>query len=589
MKKQENQDINEKNQDAFDDLIVSIEAGVGKLSLLIATCEDSKFRDEIIARYESELEPNFRSYHVTLPRGEPSLKMAISQVVETEEYLQQNQPAVITVTGTEQLFFLKFGEAQSEQDKFFGYLQWTREGMREYPFAIVIWVTNNLLQNLQKKAPDFWSWRTGVFRFYCITKNTVAPRDLEHFRSFINDSRLETADDDNEYFLPLEDLQRLIREIETQPGINEATLASLYTQLGQIYDSRLEKGESQSYQNELDLAIGYFQKAVELQQKLGLELELATSLDNLAFLYDSQGKYEAAEPLFLQALELRKSILGENHPDYATSLNNLAFLYHSQGKYTEAEPLFLQALELRKSILGENHPDYADSLNNVAALYRSQGKYEAAEPLYLQALRLTKSILGENHPDYASSLINLAFLYKSQGKYVSAEALYLQGLELIKSILGKNNPNYAVSLNNLAELYRFQGKYEAAEPLYIEALELTKFILGENHRYYASILNNLALLYNYQGKYKAAEPLFIQALELRKSILGENHPDYASSLNNLAFLYDSQGKYDRAEPLYLQALEIRDRTWGSNHPNTVSTRENLENLRIQQRENRDNS
>ncbi len=273
-----------------------------------------------------EVEPDFRSYHVTLPRGEPSLKTAISQLVETEEYLQQHQPAVITVTGTEQLFFLKFNEEQSEQDKFFGYLQWTREGMREYPFAIVIWVTNNLLQNLQKKAPDFWSWRTGVFRFHCMTKNTVSPRDLEPFRNFINDSRLETADNDNEYFLPLEDLQRLIREIESQSGTNEATLASLYTQLGQIYRRRLRKGESQNYQNELDLAIGYFQKAVELQEKLGLELELATSLINLGYLYDSQGKYEAAEPLYLQALEICDRALGSNHPRTQLVRDNLARL-----------------------------------------------------------------------------------------------------------------------------------------------------------------------------------------------------------------------------------------------------------------------
>ncbi|NJR15498.1 MAG: tetratricopeptide repeat protein, partial [Calothrix sp. CSU_2_0] len=322
MKEQNNKNINEKNQDAYDDLIVSIEAGIGRLSLLIATCDNSDFRDEIIARYQAELEPNFRSYHVTLPRGEPNLKAAINQLVETEPYLQQHQPAIITITGIEQLFFLKFGEEQSEQDKFFGYLQWTREGLREYPFAIIIWVTNNLLQNLQKKAPDFWSWRNGVFRFHCITKNTVAPRDLEVFRSFINDSRLETADDDNEYFLPLEDLQRLIREIEAKPGTKEATLASLYSQLGQIYRRRLENGEFQNYQKELDLAIGYFQKAVELQEKLDSELELASSLNNLASLYRSQGKYEAAEPLYLQALELRKSILGENHPSYATSLNN---------------------------------------------------------------------------------------------------------------------------------------------------------------------------------------------------------------------------------------------------------------------------
>ena len=43
------------------------------------------------------------------------------------------------------------------------------------------------------------------------------------------------------------------------------------------------------------------------------------------------GDYAKAEPLYRQALEIRKRALGENHPDYATSLNNLAGLYQAMG------------------------------------------------------------------------------------------------------------------------------------------------------------------------------------------------------------------------------------------------------------------
>ncbi|MFN5971689.1 MAG: tetratricopeptide repeat protein, partial [Microcystis sp.] len=60
---------------------------------------------------------------------------------------------------------------------------------------------------------------------------------------------------------------------------------------------------------------------------------------------------------YLQALKLRKRLLGENHPNVAYSLNNLALLYYSQGRYLEAEPLFLQALAIAEQALGENHPN----------------------------------------------------------------------------------------------------------------------------------------------------------------------------------------------------------------------------------------
>ncbi|UKO97522.1 tetratricopeptide repeat protein [Nostoc sp. UHCC 0870] len=306
--------------------------------------------------------------------------------------------------------------------------------------------------------------------------------------------------------------------------------------------------------------------------------DVATSLNNLAYLYYSQGKYDQAEPLYLQALELRQRLLGDNHPHVATSLNNLAYLYYSQGKYDQAEPLYLQALELSKRLLGDNHPHVAISLNSLANLYYSQGKYGQAEPLYLQALELDKRLLGDNHPHVAISLNNLAYLYNSQGKYGQAEPLYLQALELSKRLLGDNHPHVAISLNNLALLYNSQGKYDQAEPLYLQALELSKRLLGDNHPHVATSLNNLALLYNSQGRYDQAEPLYLQALELSKRLLGDNHPHVATSLNNLAYLYNSQGKYDQAEPLYLQALELRQRLLGDNHPHVAQSLNNLAGL-----------
>ncbi|MBD2338416.1 tetratricopeptide repeat protein, partial [Calothrix sp. FACHB-156] len=342
-----NEDLltDDDNRDAYDYLTISIEAKANRLNLLIAVCDDASFRDEIIAEYEAELQPQIPCYRVTLARDEPSLTAAISQLVRSEEYLQQHQPAVITVTGAEQLHFLKLGKERSEQEVFFGYLQWTREALRAFPFAIVLWVTNQILVELIKKAPDFWSWRNGVFRFVSRRKNTVAGRDLEAIRFAFRNNEISGLDDDNDYLLPIEDLQEFIQNLE-QRGVKDATLATLYFSLGDIYRKRLNRGEFQDYKQEQELGIEYLSKAVELQKELGLEKDLATSLNNLAGLYDSQGRYSEAETLYTQALALRRKLLGEEHPDVASSLNNLAALYYSQGRYSEAEPLYSQALAL---------------------------------------------------------------------------------------------------------------------------------------------------------------------------------------------------------------------------------------------------
>ncbi len=55
--------------------------------------------------------------------------------------------------------------------------------------------------------------------------------------------------------------------------------------------------------------------------------------------------------------------------------NNLAALYQAQGKYTEAEPLFKRALWIDEKALGLGHPYLASDLNSLAERYRAQGKY----------------------------------------------------------------------------------------------------------------------------------------------------------------------------------------------------------------------
>jgi len=51
-----------------------------------------------------------------------------------------------------------------------------------------------------------------------------------------------------------------------------------------------------------------------------------------------QGQYDRAVVVAKKALELAKRELGLDHSTVATSLNNLALLYKTQGQYVAAEP-----------------------------------------------------------------------------------------------------------------------------------------------------------------------------------------------------------------------------------------------------------
>jgi tetratricopeptide (TPR) repeat protein len=60
------------------------------------------------------------------------------------------------------------------------------------------------------------------------------------------------------------------------------------------------------------------------------------------------GDYRKALDLYHQARDLRKKLLTENHPHYATSLNNLAVVYEAMGNYPKALDLYQQSRDLTK-------------------------------------------------------------------------------------------------------------------------------------------------------------------------------------------------------------------------------------------------
>jgi tetratricopeptide (TPR) repeat protein len=114
--------------------------------------------------------------------------------------------------------------------------------------------------------------------------------------------------------------------------------------------------------------------------------------------FENWASCERLAPQGLAASELIATY-GLQSKDSARLPNQVAFYLQARGQYAVAELLYQQALEIRRQVLGEQHPDFASSLNNLAGLYKTTGRYEQAEPLYQQALEVFRQVLGPNHPD----------------------------------------------------------------------------------------------------------------------------------------------------------------------------------------------
>ncbi|MCP4350124.1 MAG: tetratricopeptide repeat protein [Desulfobacterales bacterium] len=415
-----------------------------------------------------------------------------------------------------------------------------------------------------KRIELFFAFFAAVLILFCLPGLSIgqsldeAVRLNEQFIQLYNQGRYEEA------MLPA---KRALEIHENLLGQEHPDVATSMNNLAVLYNSLSNYAKAESLHK----------RALETREKvLGPEHpDVALSLNNLAELYRSLGNYAKAEPLHKRALEIWEKVLGPEHPDVAASLNNLAGLYNSLGNYAQAEPLYKRALEIREKALGLEHPDVATTLNNLSQLYGSLGNYAQAEPLNKRALEIWEKVLGPEHPDVAKSLNNLAVVYNSLGNYAQAEPLYKRALEIIEKALGPEHPDVAKSLNNLAVVYGLLGNYAQAEPLHKRALEIREKALGQQHPDVANSLNNLAELYRFLGNYAQAEPLYKRALEIRENELGPEHPDVAATLNNLAELYRLLANYAQAEPLSKRALAICEKKLGPEHPNVASILNNL--------------
>src|SRR3990172_10615101 len=101
--------------------------------------------------------------------------------------------------------------------------------------------------------------------------------------------------------------------------------------------------------------------------------------------------YAKAQQQFVAALREAEHF-GPHDSRLTSTLNNLAVLYHTQGKYSEAEPLYRRALAILEETLGATHPSVGQGLNNLAEMLRAQGKHAEAERLHRRALAILEKV-----------------------------------------------------------------------------------------------------------------------------------------------------------------------------------------------------
>jgi len=453
-------DPHPQNEETYDQLISLIENSQGRLAPIIVACDDSHLRQQIVMRYEAETrQAKIRPYRIVLGQ-EPSLRAGLVALKQQETQLQQGGTAVFTVTGAELLLRVKLNpqDEQSELDKFFGYLQWTREGLREFPYSIVLWVTERIFLEMRRRAPDFWSWRKATLRF--ADESPQAPS----ISIATNQLQPTPNNSEAEFLPPLPELQAEIAEL-TAKDPDSPGLAPLYDRLGQVYAQRISQGVAQNLEQEREQAIAAFQQAITRYHGQNNPAAEMWTLIHLGSFFESQSRYPEAIACDEKSLEIARAIA--DRYSEAASLGNLGIAYHFLGQYQRAIDVQQQSLKIKREI-GDRQGE-ANSLGNLGIGYHSLGQYQRAIDLEQQSLEIKREI-GDLQGE-ANYLHSLGNAYHDLGQYQRAIDFYHLSLEIFHEVGNRHYEANALftmarSLAKLGQSWEAKQHYQQAKQLY---------------------------------------------------------------------------------------------------------------------------
>ncbi|MCZ8353350.1 MAG: CHAT domain-containing protein [Cyclobacteriaceae bacterium] len=257
-------------------------------------------------------------------------------------------------------------------------------------------------------------------------------------------------------------------------------------------------------------------EAKEIQEKIASKNSYgyARACSNLAVLYSTYKFYLKALPLYEEAKAIRQ-MLEPYSLEYINTCMSLGITYMYLQRYDDAEKLLIEALNLTKQVVGEKHLTFAIACNNLSAFYNNCKLYKKAELLQIDANKVIEQVLGTQHFSYANGCNNLAEIYINQKKYDKAESFLLKAYQTYYSII-ENQLSYMSEREKEAFLNTFKQEFEAFNSFVLLRQKDNPAVVGNM---YNNLLATKALLFNTQNA-------------MRKHIIGSGKMELIALLND---------------------------------------------------------
>lgn len=312
----------------------------------------------------------------------------------------------------------------------------------------------------------------------------------------------------------------------------------------------------------------------------------AACLNIIGKAYHEKRDFKQAYDYYSNAKKIRENIIPADNDDLAQSYNNIGTLAIDMGKYDIAGNMITKAIDIWKSIYGDNHPEVATGYSNISAALSGKGLHAEALNVLEKSLSIRLEKYGHEHLSVAENFnsIGLEFTYLKQ--YDQAIKYHSNALEITNKILGNtHNHKSATYLSNLGMAYYHKNEKDTAAYYFQKALDIRRNVLDESNPDLATSYEWIGTILKEKKEYEKAFTYYRNTLQIRAKALGTDHPSYGMTLNNIGLVYYNMGDYDNAIKYIGQGLKIIRNSLGNTHRKTILLENNLrdcENLKRMQ-------
>jgi tetratricopeptide (TPR) repeat protein len=296
-------------------------------------------------------------------------------------------------------------------------------------------------------------------------------------------------------------------------------------------------------------------QALQIAKKTKLKTQEAEIYNNTGYYFEDIGQLDSALRYHTKALNLRISL--NDKKAIGGSYNNIGVIHFNLGNYSLAIKNYKKSIRYKKLVKDEK--GLGITYNAMGNLFTVQGNLAESIKYYLLFLKISEN--NRNQSNIASAYNNLGISYKNQLNYEEALNNFSKSLE----ISTKLNDKRAISrtLNNLAIVYFKQENNKKSLELHLDALK-TDMEIGDKLNI-ANSLTNIANIYSEDAeiesnnkikakKFELSLENHFKSLKLRIEVGDKN--GIANSNYNIGNTYLKQNKYTLAESYFSDANKL---------------------------------